>query len=463
MKYSWQLYLAIILSIALFSLLSLNVALADESHNIRGLASSSKGYISFNCLDDDFFGRFTHTFAFYFHVPPCSVSQHGVNLEANNNLSGQAWSPSLGFIDFGSASTPTLASTEYDKFVSDCMPGNHCTSANDCIACYNENSQRIYGFAYSIKEGKWIRLDDGSQPNLVMSNYNSAPPGVFEGITAASNTSFGPISFNCKSDNTCGIDNYKVYMWKLALHSMSAPNWSMAEACKGTANQANFRWILKSGQQKSYRIIINNVNSTSSPLMDTGRIYSSTARQLICPSLDCKLFIPDFKTSYYWWLQLWDEEDNPTELIQFNADTFGIADLNNWQYNKDYSPNPKLTFTTYRHAFPHPLFYYSPADIYVGTSTQFTSDSTFYTDAQPNSNPQTCVDGNCSFLWTASLPLQAIISSSTMASTEIVFKNTFTQKINLEVRDPHGYTCSYSQTFSNINFQLPLWKEVKAK
>ena len=33
-------------------------AQASLSHNIRGLANSLYGYISFNCLDDDFAGRF---------------------------------------------------------------------------------------------------------------------------------------------------------------------------------------------------------------------------------------------------------------------------------------------------------------------------------------------------------------------------------------------------------------------
>ena len=53
---------------------SFKMVSASINDNVRGLASSSLGYISFNCLDDNFFGYFPFTFPFRFNVPPCSFS-----------------------------------------------------------------------------------------------------------------------------------------------------------------------------------------------------------------------------------------------------------------------------------------------------------------------------------------------------------------------------------------------------
>ncbi|NCB21011.1 MAG: hypothetical protein EOM88_03785 [Clostridia bacterium] len=466
MKHSWQLHLTIILSLGIVSLFVLTFASANENHNIRGLASSSLGYISFNCLDDDFFGRFTHSFEFYFNVPPCSVSQHGVHLDENNRLSGTAWSPSIGYLDFGSTSTPSAPNYNFNE---NCL-NNTCTNANNCIACYNYNDERIYGWAYLIKDDEWIPLDS-YEPPLQMSNYLAPQPGVFR--NHINSPSLGPISFNCLSEGTCAIDNYKVHLWKLALQSMSAPNLSYSQACQnsGSANRVTFKWQLKSGVQTAFRIIVNTVNSTSSPVFDTGKVEGSNraAKQLVCPGAFClrpnlSTWTPEYNTSYYWWLQLWDEDGNPTDWFQFDERSMGVVTDNidyNFSYNSD---DYYLTFTTYRHKFPNPFYTYDPPDILVGTTTQFMSDSSFFTDANPSSNPQTCVDGNCDFLWSTSLPEEAIIMSTSSANTDIIFKNIYPQTVSLKVTDGEGYYCSYSgPVLSDINFQLPLWKEVKGK
>ncbi len=80
---------------------------ASTSHNVRGRAYTPLyGLVSFNCLDDDFAGTFPFTLPFAFHIGPCELSDHGVNIDNNNNFSGQAWNPVLGYIDFGGSSVP---------------------------------------------------------------------------------------------------------------------------------------------------------------------------------------------------------------------------------------------------------------------------------------------------------------------------------------------------------------------
>lgn len=454
-KQSFILLFLPLVALLLTAFLAFNQAQAGIEHNIRGLASSSQGYISFNCLDDDFFGKFPMIFPFYFNVTACSVSQHGVHLDVNNNFSGSAWSPSLGFIYFDSIDPAIPDPSDY-SFNVDCP--NLCNAANNCLACYNEITQRVYGWAYrNAAGGQWIDLDSESPP-VTMTNFSNPQPGVFSGYA---NSPFNQISFNCLTDNTCGINDYKVYMWKLELQEMSAPNWSFAQACSTGARRVVLEWVRKSGTQTAYRVVVNTSNSTSSVVFDSGKL-SGSATQLVCPGANCGAWVPNYSTSYYWWLQLWNEADEPTELFQFNRDTYGVL-TDNIDHNDAVSSAPRLTFTTYKHEFPNPLFIIPP-EILVGTTTYFTSDSSYYTTINPDSNPQPCLDGGaCDFLWSVSNPATATIEDPTAHTASTTFSDTLPQTVTLAVTDPDNYICSFSSPVLSINFQLPIWREVKAE
>ena len=431
---------------------SLEVAHASINENIRGLASSSQGYISFNCLDDDFAGRFPFTFPFRFNVPPCSFSQHGVNLNSDNTFSGLAWNPVLGFIDFGSTSTP--AAPNYDFNVNCQQP---CNASNSCIACYNDENERVFGWAYVIGTDEWIELNSAIMPETTMTNYLTPQPGIFSGYASSS---FGAIMFNCANNGSCGTFDHKVYLWKLDLKKMSAPNWSFSDACSQGARRVTFKWWRRGGIQTAYRVVVNTTNSTSSPVYDSGQI-AGFASQLVCPGPNCS-FQPAYGTSYYWWLQLWDENNQPTELFPFDTNTFGVLTDNIAANSVNNPVDPHLTFTNYKHEFPTPYFSWSPTEIIVGSSTDFVSNSRYYTVASPNSNPQLCVDGVCQFWWQVS-DGAAYISQATQSTTTIVFINKNPKSVSLQITDPDLYTCSTSSPVLTINFQLPLWREVKAE
>lgn len=424
---------------------------ASVDHNVRGRAYNPLyGLISFNCLDDDFAGRFPFIFTFRFNVPPCSLSQHGVHLDIDNNFSGEAWNPVLGFIDMAPNATPP------DNYAFNVNCTSPCNAGNDCTACYNEIDQRVYGWAQVIVDGRWIELNSSIVPQTTISNYNAPQPGIFSGYASSS---FGSISFNCTNDGSCSTEDYKVWLWKLELREMSAPNWSFGEACTSGARKSVFKWSRRSGVQSAYRVLVNTVNSTSSPVFDSGKI-SGTAEQLQCPGPLCG-FTPAYNTTYYWWLQLWDQNDQPTELFQFNTNTFGVL-TDNIAGNAAANPaNQNFTFTAYRHEFPTPYFTWSPFEILVGTSTEFVSSSTYYTTAQP-STAQPCTGPGCQYQWTASDP-SAQIQASTSATTGIIFANILPQTVTLSVTDADLYTCSMTSSVLTINYQLPLWKEVKAE
>lgn len=425
--------------------------LAANEYNIRGLASSSYGYISFNCLDDGFAGKFPFTFELHFNVPACSLD-HGVNLGWDNNFTGQAWNPLLGFIDFGTSATPP------DNYAFNTNCENDCNASNSCSACYNSSNERVFGWGQVVSTGEWIELNSDITPQVTINNYLSSAPGVFNGYGYAS-SSLGAIMFNCAEDNSCSTFDHKVYLWKLELQEMSAPNWSFNDACTSGAKKAVFKWLRRSGTQTAYRVIVNTSNSTSTPLFDSGKLTGS-ASQLICPGPSCD-FTPAYNTSYYWWLQLWDYNDEPTDFFQFDTDTYGVL-TDNIAANSADSPDPNFTFTNYKHEFPTPYFTWSPLEILVGTSTDFVSNSHFYTTANPDSSAQLCVDGNCDFLWEVS-DGAAIISDATHATTSINFVNNNPKTVSLRITDFDQYTCSTSSPVLTINYQLPIWKEVKAE
>ena len=428
-----------------------NGARASINDNVRGRAFNPLyGLISFNCLDDDFAGRFPFTFTFRFNVPACSLSQHGVHLDADDNFSGEAWNPVLGFIDFA----PAVAPPDNYAFNVNCL--NQCNAANQCTACYNENDQRVYGWGRVVVDGRWIELNSTIVPQTTMTNYLAPQPGIFSGYASST---FGSISFNCSNDSSCATEDYKVWLWKLELKEMSGPNWSFSEACTGGARKAVFKWLRRSGTQTAYRVVINTTNSTSSPVFDSGKLGGS-ATQLVCPGPMCA-FTPTYNTSYYWWLQLWNENDEPTEYFQFDTNTFGVL-TDNIAGNATANPvNPNLTFTTYRHEFPTPYFTWSPFEILVGTSTEFVSSSSYYTTASPSTSFP-CVGLACQYQWTAS-DAAAQILASTSATTSIIFANIRPQTVTLSVTDTDLYTCSMTTPVLTINFQLPIWKEVKAE
>jgi len=418
--------------------------------NIRGNAwNDTYGKISFNCMDDGDTGHFPYTFTFRFFTAPCDPNTHGVNIDTNYNFSGEAWNSTLGLITFNATTSPPGG---YAAFNSHCP--HTCDLSNDCWACYNEDDEKIYGWARVLNTGAWIQLNSSFSPQSSINNYISASPGYFHGIASSS---FGQIKFNCNDDSSCLTNDFLVWRWPIELRKLSAPNWSFSEACSNGARQAVFKWWINSGSQSAYQLIVSNDNNTSSPVYDSGKTAAS-AKQFICSeSNGCSL---SYDKHYYFWLRLWDESytATPTDWRQFDTNN-GDTLTDNSSGNSS-SPNPNLTFTTYKHEFPMPYFSWNPADVIVGSSTYFTGASQYYTTTYPNYDPQACSSGNCTHLWTTT-DTGALISSTTAATTTMAFTKATNTRVYLKTTDLDNYYCSTS-TLLNVNFLLPNWKEIKA-
>jgi len=439
-------FLSLLIISAIFLLWPKSEARASINENIRGWAyNSSYGYISMNCLDDSFAGRFTFTFTFAFYVPPCTLSNHGVNLDDNNNFSGQAWNSILGFINFSGATAP-------DYLFKDYCP-SACDAGNNCTACYNEVTQKVYGWARVVNSGIWIKLDDNTVPPTTgITNYNAATPGIFSGYASST---LGVISFNCTNDSSCGTNPYEVRIGPLEIRQLTAPNWSGQQVCDSRiTNKAVLSWNKRSGQQSAYQVIVSTSNSTTSPIYNSGKVTSSANQGIVTGlALD---------TPYYWFLQLWDGDGLATAWRQFDVNKTGVVkdfltdnSARNTQKNLI---DASKTFTTYKHDFPIPSFIFPSVDVVIGTSTPFDGNgSSYYNDSN---SLQACPSGSvCAYQWSVVGDSLAVIDSPTAASTTIIFAKATSTIVNLRVTD-NSYFCSTS-TVLNVNYALPLWKEIK--
>jgi len=502
---------SLILSIAIiivsfFSCLLFVASPAEAATStIRGKAwwGDVNKYIYFDCLDDQFgyeltVDNFTSLFGFHntldenqnllslpnplgfhFYDPggwvfgstPCTDLVHHVSMDASGRLSGQAWNYYRGLITLDATTTPP----DNYAFNTHCL--GTCNLSTGCLSCYNSNDQKVYGWGRLMGDGTWIRFDNATSSPVKMQgwDYLNHPvlggrevlPGDFVGYATSS---YGDISFNCKSEDNGAGDcsrDYKVYVSNLQVGHMSAPNWSYSQACSDQALKAVLKWYPTSGTQAGYEVVVNTASSsavsTSSAVCWSGVKLPSVATQYIIPNLDSNCQAPlNYNTDYYWWVRLYYLDRNgdyqATQWYQFGANDGHAGSLD--EHTNPWSDSSQYTFRTYKHELPNIFFSWDPADPLVGTSTSFTSTAHYYTTASPSS-PQSCSGASCQYLWTTS-DLGAAIGSPNGATTSIIFMHATGSSVTLSVTDPDSYTCSTSTTLS-INFGLPIWHEVKAE
>ncbi len=452
-----------------FLFISLPAPARAATSTLRGWAwwGDTLKEVYFNCLDDVIGDRLDvennlygppPPFGFHFYSAPCRYTNHKVEIDSQGNFSGKAWNPTKGFISFSGTTTPPDG---YDSTKLNCP---NCNGSNQCWACYNDTSQKVYGWARVDNDGTWLKLDSAlaspTMPVKIQGCYSSVLPGydVQPGdFVGYATSSLGNLSFNCKSEITgdmCATRDYKIFISNLTVGSLSAPNWSYAEACNSTALGATLRWCKKSGTQSAYEVIVSPTNSTTTPVCSSGKKDSIDGTQYNLPNLDSGCASLDYDEAYYWWVRLYDQYDQPTEWYQYNTNSSSSTDG-----NRDDNPQ---TFQTYKHEFPSPYFTWSPYEILVGTSTLFSATSSQYS-THGLDDYVACSGANCTYLWTVlNDPGSTISPDNKGATTSIVFSLATSTTINLVVTDSLNYYCSTS-TAIRINYDLPIWREIKAK
>ena len=450
---------------------------------IRGKAYWQQyGYIYFHCMDAVIGNRFDQPEnlrgadlylppaeeLFHFYSVPCTDLVFSVELDEQGLFSGRAWNPSVGFINFYGSSAPN-----YSFNSSNCP---QCTSANNCIACYDFDNQRVYGWAYIPSTNEYIRLNDDfwdlGTSDLVRIHTDADNPlypsisgielGDFVG-TASMHTGTKPrISFNCLTENypgadTCGVRPYKVFIKNLVIDRLSAPNWTYTNACSSGALRAVLRWEKLSGIQSAFEVVVNDSPSFSTSTNDyvcwSGKKNSPETFQYVISNSnpDCGGRL-QYGTPYYWWVRGYDETDMATDWVQYRTNSVTDTDQN--------LDANQFTFQTFKHEFPNPFFSWSPLDIYTSTTTTFTSDSLVYENANPTL-AVSCEPGRCNYLWETD-DLGAVIHNPNSYETGINFFTATNTSVTLTVTDFEGYYCSASSML-RINYDLPIWREVKAQ
>lgn len=465
---------------------------ADATSTLRGGAwwGDDLGFLFFNCIDSvsgdqlDREGNLTPP-GFSFHAPPCMYEVYSVVIKSNGNLDGKAWNYNKGFVSFSGTSTPPSVSPD---------PRNNCReqcdASNNCWSCFNEAEKKLYGWARVDATEEWIRLDSNfsagdNKPPVqletcaenppIAANTNGEPTSVFLSpgdLFGVASSDLGDLFFNCKNEadsSACNNRNdYKVYVSTLTVGALSAPHFSYADACKGDSLGATLRWCVKSGQQKGYEIVVSKDTGVSS---DFGSV--PTAAQLSGP---CHISAPfnetarsfpvhnycslSYNSNYYWWIRLYDE-DGPTIWYQYFGNTNSDSDGNR-------DGNPK-TFSTFKHRFPNP-FFNVPENAKVAFDIELSATSSqYYTDAAPDTG-QDCNDTNCAYVWSSN-SIYAIFSSTSTATTSVkFFEPSSSTTVTLRIIDlqPVGedlelYYCELTKKIESINYDLPIWREVKAR
>lgn len=423
---------------------------AGSGDNVADWAwSENMGWLSFNCHDAD----------------TCGSSDYGVNInQQDNNFSGYAWSENLGWVSWQESSAPP---DDYDFNI---YCPNACNSSNNCTACYDEETNRIYGWAKILSLGNdgWIKISNfvaGAfgfpKPFPISFNQEEIIYGVkFDPISgdfsgwawngSGNDNSIGWLSFNCADEGAGGCEghDYKVHSFSYTppvLSDLSAPNWSLAQACSMYAREAFLRWQFVDpdygAYQKYYAVSWNTINDPETPAENYIKVQSSASQH----SLNFENL--DYDTTYYWWVNVWDDK--------------GLEPL--------LATSTGPSFTTHKHEFPRVDFDWDPRepewDPGTGTTTDvaFVNLSRYYTSANPGSDPVDC-DESCTYDWDFPADTIFIENDDLSASTTIQFTtegaNPEERKVVLTITDNDGYQCSKT-IYVNAHFTLPTWQEVK--
>ena len=451
----WKFLTVCLFSIAIiFSVF--NFVFAGTRDNVGGWAwSSNFGWVSFNC---------TATYS-------CGSVNHGVNVDRiNGYFEGYAWSGNVGWISFEESDAPPDNYT----FNTGCFDQpSTCTSANDCTACYNYTNGKVYGWAkiLSLGSGGWIKMDHGQSDEVSVGSLD----GLFSGYGWNGNsdgTGLGWLSFSCENEvGGCATSNYKVFgdfaNNAPEVKNMTAPNRSMAEACRnesyyGTPSPllATLKWDfydLDIGSSESaYRIVIDDDVDMAAPLIDTGKCTVSSVGTGDCyvnpgvrqyPAYRALgLGNSDYGKTYYWWVKVWDERNLESAWTQYDT----LADTDNDDGNQ-------YTFTLYPYRLPNVGFDWLPKPVAIGENVTFLDQTKQFVS---NSSGSACVPGSgadsCTWSWTFEQGLPAI---STAQEPIVRFLQGGKMNVSLTATDSDGYSCTNSINVENVSVCLPLWQE----
>ncbi|MDA3839541.1 MAG: hypothetical protein PF572_00485 [Patescibacteria group bacterium] len=406
------------------------------------------------------------------NCPPLNspIPDYGVSVSSTTgNMSGFAWSPNVGWIDFATTS-PTAPS--YD-FNTNCL--DSCEVGDGCSACYapdsgNPGTGDLYGWAKIISLGDdgWISLSSSTAP-LYGITYDVAT-NQFSGYAwngSSVDAGIGWLSFsstNCDTDDDgfsdaggdcpafgATITRYGpmaqlnmpptasfVFLTSITELPCDSGALDLEGPCVSNCElEPIVDWNYDDPEgflQHSYRFTIDEVGGSND--FDTGEVISSDTQ--IQPHL-----LPitiEYGTEYDITIETWD-----------NYGLSSVVDT----YN----------FTTRKHQYPNPYFYWFIEDGSADEEIMFTASSTYYYDSTDSSadnpgSPGECLIPVCTKVWSSDDTTD--FGDVNNATTTAVFPTDGdSQHMNLVVTDGDEYSCSTSTNAVDINKKLPSWIEVR--
>jgi len=396
------------------------MAQAGTEHNVSGWAwSETIGWISFN------------------NTSGGGATSYGVNIDpATGNLSGYAWSENIGWIKFNPAGPYPKAPNYSAKL--DPTTNKITGWARACAGTINgdcNSPTRTDGW-----DG-WILL---GPINIGGNDY-----GVYRNVCNLEGYAWGSdvvgwIKFNGTAQDG---SSYGVTTTFCGTHIPGSPsvsnptatinycNWNASpQVASGTT--ITFNWIYSDPEhdlQKAFEIWLDNDNTFGggdpkfkATLQSNGTSYILDLSQNQSTRSDKLQYPLSWSTTYYWKIKVKDINDN-------------------WSDWSDTS-----SFTTAIHSYPHPDFDISPTNPKVNQLVTFTDKSKCYSGG----GEYDCKNGSgiVSYWWEFGNGLTSSVKGD--ATTTYTSTGSKTVKLTIRVTEPSQvFSCDISKS---INISIPL-------
>ncbi len=379
-----------------------NQAEAGAGENVSGWAwSETIGWISLNNTTGG------EAVSYGAHIDPMT-----------GNMSGYAWSENVGWIKFNPAG-PFPSVPNYSAKLN---PANGDASGwvRACAGAVNADCSGGTSLDSGGWDG-WIKLrkdagDTGADYGVSL----AIPAGEFHGWAWGGDV-IGWVSFNCTEPGSCASSSYKVSTLPNIFNT--PPQATGLSTNSSSANYCGFVFppIVVSWQftdpgdsQSAYQVQIDNNSDFSSPEKDSGKVVSSFFQ-----------YAPyqlSYNTTYYWRVKVWDSQNAAS------AFTTGPS------------------FATAAHQYPTSDFAWSPLNPGINENTDFTDTSQVYGGASKSS-----------WLWTFQSGIPA--SSTQQNPKNVKFTSLGPQQVTQRITDSSGFSCTGTKTVI-ISLPFPGWQEI---
>lgn len=394
-----------------------NFALAVGTDNVSGWAwSSTIGWISFNGAN------------YGVHVCTGDSDSHaGCGAGSDGKMVGYAWSSNIGWIKFDPVgpypSSPSQAA-QVDA------SGNITGWARACAGAANADCSGGTNLQAGGWDG-WIKLSNATI-DFTLS------PAEFHGYAWGSDV-IGWVSFNCaeggaSGGNICGQSNYKVITTygKPRVSNLSVTPY---DQCSPPAKyQFSWTYLGSAGTFDHAQLQIDDKSNFSDCASGSG---CEINRTITATSLGIPLGSPAiqdvslaYHTSYYWRVKVWDSYGRSSDWA--TGSSFAALD----------------------HFYPDIAiagFSWSSAKPAQDEAVRFANNGKCYGTGN--------TEAACGWSWTIPGATYVAPSNSTAKEPVVKFNSLGDKSISVRATDPDGLWCEASKSLK-VSVKLPKWKEI---